>query len=331
MDQNIMLCVDDDRTVLSALRTVIGNHLGSAVTLELAESGQEALEISAELDKSGQEIGVVICDFIMPGMRGDELLVRLHQTNPRMVKIMLTGQSDLEGIKRAINEANLYRFLEKPFNNADLVLTAKSAMHAYRQGIELANRNAELERNNRDLEAIVRARTAELIEKNRQLEVLSVSDRLTGLYNRLRLDQVLEAEYKRSQRSGSTFAAILLDIDHFKSVNDTHGHQTGDQVLIAIAKLLKQGTREVDTIGRWGGEEFLVVCPDTDADGAMALAQKLRQLIANHYIPVVGQKTSSFGVALYKDDETIEALLARADKALYRSKENGRNRVECEA
>ena len=131
MNPNIVLCVDDDSTVLSALRIVLSKVLGSDVIVEIAAGGLEALTLCAELEAEGREVSVVISDFIMPLMRGDELLVRIHELYPHAVKIMLTGQSDLEGVKRAINEANLYRFLEKPFNNADLVLTVRSALRAY--------------------------------------------------------------------------------------------------------------------------------------------------------------------------------------------------------
>jgi diguanylate cyclase (GGDEF)-like protein len=328
MNKCVLLCVDDDKTVLSALRTLLSKSLGDDVTVEVAESGQEALEVHQELADAGQHIGVVISDFIMPSMRGDELLVRLHERHPRMVKIMLTGQSSLDGVKRTINEANLYRFIEKPFNNADLVLTARSAVLAYRQGLELEHRNAELLRINRDLEAIVAERTAELVEKNQQLSQLSVTDRLTGLSNRLKLDQTLEAEFQRSQRTGASLSVILTDVDHFKSVNDTHGHQTGDEVLVGIANLLKAGARQIDVVGRWGGEEFLLVCPDTDADSAKAVAERLRQAISTHAFPAVGQKTASFGVATLQAEDSITALIARADKALYQAKAAGRNRVE---
>jgi diguanylate cyclase (GGDEF)-like protein len=331
MASDIVLCVDDDTTVLSALRSILIKTLGTGHAVEVAESGQEAMELCHELKASSREISVVISDFIMPGMRGDELLVRLHEVSPRTIKIMLTGQSDLEGVKRTINEANLYRFLEKPFNNADLVLTVKSAMHVYRQGIALTERTEELERINKNLEAIVAERTGELIEKNKQLETLSISDRLTGLYNRLKLDQVLEEELARNKRGSSGFSVILLDVDHFKSVNDTFGHQVGDQVLIVIAKILKEGIREVDVVGRWGGEEFLIVCSETDQDGARVLAEKMRAAIAACAFPVVGTKTSSFGVAALRAQETVDALIARADSALYRAKDGGRNCVEVSA
>ncbi|MES2581253.1 MAG: GGDEF domain-containing protein [Pseudomonadota bacterium] len=174
-------------------------------------------------------------------------------------------------------------------------------------------------------------RTSELRDKNKELERLSVTDRLTGLFNRLRLDHVLADELHRSQRYTSCFSLVLLDIDHFKSVNDTHGHAVGDAVLVEVARRLGEGTREIDVVGRWGGEEFLVICPDTNFDGAMATAEKLRALIASQAFAVVGTKTSSFGVASFRNGDTVSAIMARADAALYRSKAHGRNRVEGEA
>ncbi|MBK7000616.1 MAG: response regulator [Rhodoferax sp.] len=144
MKQPIVLCVDDDATVLTSLETIFSKAMGSACVFEFAESGDEALEISSDLQKEGSELSVLISDFIMPGMRGDELLVRLHEKSPRTIKIMLTGQSDLQGVKRTINQANLYRFLEKPFNNADLVLTVRAAVQAYQQTREKAELAAEI-------------------------------------------------------------------------------------------------------------------------------------------------------------------------------------------
>lgn len=170
-------------------------------------------------------------------------------------------------------------------------------------------------------------RTQELREKNRELERLSVTDRLTGLYNRLRLDQVLAKEIHRSQRYPSCFAVVLLDIDHFKSVNDCYGHVVGDQVLIEIAGLLAAGTREVDVVGRWGGEEFLIICPETGSDGAMVVAEKLRASVADHNFATVGNKTSSFGVTAFRTNDTIASMMTRVDEALYRSKANGRKCV----
>ena len=329
MDQGgIILCVDDDSTVLNALRSVLSNHFGSEVEVEFAESGEEALEIVADLRAQGKEVGLIISDFMMPGLRGDELLVKLHEESPNTVKILLTGQSDLSGVKRAINDANLYRFLEKPFINDDIVLTIRGAIRSYFQERDLIRQNDELKRMNAELENIVQARTQELQEKNRELEVLSVTDRLTGLFNRRKLDEILDEELIRSRRYAINFSVILIDIDHFKNVNDTHGHGAGDNVLESMAHIMRENTREADSLARYGGEEFVMVCRHQGLAGTLATAEKLREAIAANRFPGVGQVTASFGAATCHEADDAASMLGRADTALYRAKAAGRNRVE---
>lgn len=323
-----ILCVDDDSTVLQALRSVLSTHLGPEVELEFAESGEEALEIVAELKAQGKELGLVISDFMMPGLRGDELLVRLHELSPNTVKILLTGQSDLTGVKRAINDANLYRFLEKPFLNEDIVLTVRSAVRAYSQERDLIRQNEVLRQMNAKLESTVAARTQELVEKNRELEILAVTDRLTGLFNRRKLDQVLEDEVVRRRRYGGGFSVVMVDLDHFKAVNDTYGHAVGDAVLEEVARLLRSRTREADALARLGGEEFVIVCLNSGLEGCTAMADNVREAIAGHTFAHGGRVTASFGVATCREDDTVATLLARADAALYRAKAAGRDRVE---
>jgi diguanylate cyclase (GGDEF)-like protein len=166
---------------------------------------------------------------------------------------------------------------------------------------------------------------------NKQLERLSITDRLTGLFNRVKLDVEFESELQRSMRFGQPFSIILIDIDHFKQVNDVHGHQIGDQILIDIAKILTVNTRETDTIGRWGGEEFLVICPQTDAAGVAKLAETLRRKMEQHVFPVIENKTASFGVTTYRPGYQQKDMVSRADAALYAAKRDGRNRVEVQA
>jgi len=167
-----------------------------------------------------------------------------------------------------------------------------------------------------------------LVEQNQELERLAVTDQLTGLHNRLRLDQALREERQRHSRHGASFGVLMVDVDHFKAVNDSYGHPVGDQVLIGIAGILQHNSREVDVVGRWGGEEFLVICRETGIDGAMALAEKLRQSVHAHVFEAVGRKSISIGVAVYRAAEGLTDILARADAALYRAKLGGRNRVE---
>jgi diguanylate cyclase (GGDEF)-like protein len=180
------------------------------------------------------------------------------------------------------------------------------------------------------LQELVRTRTAELQEKNRELEQLAVTDRLTGLYNRFKLDSALEIECARSERYGQPFSLLLLDLDKFKQVNDVHGHQAGDQVLVATAGVLTLHTRSVDLVGRWGGEEFLIIASGTPLARGCELAEKLRACIAAHPFPVVGSMSASFGVASFRVGDTPTSLVARADRALYRAKALGRNLVEQE-
>lgn len=156
---------------------------------------------------------------------------------------------------------------------------------------------------------------------------LSITDKLTQIYNRMKLDEALEQEVIRSKRSLQTFCTILVDIDHFKSVNDSNGHQMGDVVLIEVASLLKTEVRESDIVGRWGGEEFLIIATQTNREGGVKLAEKLRILIENHKFSCPEKITCSFGVASYQDGCTPSSLISRADEALYIAKRNGRNRV----
>lgn len=166
------------------------------------------------------------------------------------------------------------------------------------------------------------------ITDKKRVEKLSVTDSLTGLFNRFKIDETIANELSRSQRHGHPLSIVLFDIDHFKDVNDTYGHQVGDGVLIQIARLTQGILRANDTAGRWGGEEFVIICPDTDAAGATAVAEKLRIALGNHSFPTVGNKTASFGVAGAISNEAANDVILRADEALYRAKNNGRNRVE---
>ncbi|MBU1041631.1 MAG: diguanylate cyclase [Proteobacteria bacterium] len=189
---------------------------------------------------------------------------------------------------------------------------------------KVALRTEELAATNDMLEQAVR----ELDEKNHALEVMTRTDRLTGLSNRRRLEEALRTEVLRARRYGKPFSVILLDIDHFKDVNDLHGHQAGDNVLIAIAGLLSRTARETDIVGRYGGEEFLLVCPETEIQVVAALAERLRLEFTSTDFPLVGRVTSSFGVAEYTQGDEVGSLLERADQALYRAKNKGRNCVE---
>jgi diguanylate cyclase (GGDEF)-like protein len=153
-------------------------------------------------------------------------------------------------------------------------------------------------------------------------------DGLTNVYNRRHLDLTLRQAIEQTQRYGRSLAVLLLDVDCFKHINDAFGHDVGDQILIGITSVIRQELRTTDTFGRWGGEEFLVVAPETDLEQAQQLAERLREIIAQWVHERVGSVTASFGVSTYRLGDTVEAMVKRADDALYQAKLNGRNRVE---
>ncbi|WP_193181196.1 sensor domain-containing diguanylate cyclase [Nisaea sediminum] len=195
---------------------------------------------------------------------------------------------------------------------------------------ELRQHEIELMRSKAEIEAALEENqrlSRSLAEKVRELEVLAVTDPLTKLFNRSKLEEEMGREIDRAARYGTEFGVIMMDIDHFKQVNDVYGHQTGDRVLAEVAKVLKDCSRATDVVGRWGGEEFLVVCPETDLAGLTAKAERFRGALEEYEFPGVGQKTSSFGIAAWRPGDAAHDLLSRADAALYRAKESGRNRV----
>jgi len=156
---------------------------------------------------------------------------------------------------------------------------------------------------------------------------LTELDRLTQLYNRYKLDSVLKFEFERSRRSNSLFSIILFDIDDFKKVNDIYGHVVGDSVLKEFSEIIKSHVRQIDTPGRWGGEEFMIILPESSADGGEILAEKLRVQINAYNFTTVGHITASFGVAGFDANISDIELIARADESMYRAKKTGKNRV----
>ena len=166
-----------------------------------------------------------------------------------------------------------------------------------------------------------------LAEERRQLIIRAATDALTGIANRAELAETLDRECSRTQRHAVSLGVIMFDIDHFKAVNDTYGHPAGDAVLTTLTHLVTQHVRDLDTFGRFGGEEFLLIAPQTNADEAAGLAERLRADIEMHRFPAMGSLTCSFGVTAHIPGDTPESLVARADAALYAAKQTGRNRV----
>lgn len=198
---------------------------------------------------------------------------------------------------------------------------------AVTMAVSLGNRFTRMMKH---LEAEVSDRRAELIAANQQLSEAALIDPLTGIFNRRGFVAEAELEIKRVFRHGRSFCIVLADVDHFKSINDRLGHLCGDRVLTALATTLQGAMRGSDRLARWGGEEFILLLPETSIAGAAVVAEKLREQVAQTLIPYEGERvraTMTFGVVLFRRGESLDACIARADRALYQGKHDGRNRV----
>lgn len=193
----------------------------------------------------------------------------------------------------------------------------------------LKERNADLELMSELLETKVEQRTRQLKLANKELKALANNDPLTNTYNRHGLQQYVQAAFERYRRSQEPFSIVLIDYDHFKDINDNYGHDVGDIVLLTGADLIKSGIREQDKLARWGGEEFLILLPDTTLDGALAIGQKLKEIINAKPIgqPIGVTVSVTGGVAQVNHSDTFATLFKRADDALYKGKQEGRNRI----
>ncbi len=230
--------------------------------------------------------------------------------------------SDLEQVMGEVSEAiesKVYFFEHKPYR---VITKDKQLKWILDSTVVVRDKEGEIINFIGYLTDITELKNHELL-----LEKISRTDQLTQISNRMYLDETLQIQHYRYQRVGEECSIILLDIDYFKSVNDEYGHLIGDKILVEFASLLKASIRVGDSVGRWGGEEFLIVTPHTNLHQATILAEKLRVLINNNIFSIVKHKTASFGVSSLREGMSIELFIDEADRALYMAKESGRNRV----
>jgi len=169
---------------------------------------------------------------------------------------------------------------------------------------------------------------SERIKTEKQLQKLATLDSLTGIYNRYKTNEELDIEIGRVKRYHGNFGLLMIDIDHFKDINDTYGHDIGDYVLQEFASVISKHIRESDRFGRWGGEEFIIILPDSDRDSIIKFAKKLNREVESHKFKDIEKMTISLGCTIYKKEQTKEELLKNVDKALYKAKKDGRNTVK---
>ena len=303
-----VLLVDDEPTQ----RLITARLLKRAgYQVETAQNGKEALE---KLTNAAGQFQLLVTDWEMPEMDGVALCraVRTQHSAAYVYTILLTSRDAIEHLVAGL-QAGADDYLTKPVLEPELLAR-----------LNTGKRIVTLERS-------LRAAN----EENRRL---SVTDALTGAFNRRHLMEQVPIEIDRSARYGHPLSILMCDVDHFKKINDTYGHQAGDEVLKCVVALLRQKIRTVDWIARYGGEEFVIVLPETEFTNAVKVAETLRAALAEQVIEFENTKltvTASFGVTGWNTnvpaDGSVDAMVARCDACVYESKAGGRNRVSSQA
>jgi diguanylate cyclase (GGDEF)-like protein len=310
-----VLVADDDISIRSLIAEVLGDD-GFDVTT--AANGDEAWQ---QFEKGGHEI--VLTDIRMPLLDGLQLLQRIRTKAPMTRVLILTSFASIASSVQALKDG-AFDYLIKPFESLDAV------SHAVERAVE--NIESAREREAALVDSLIR-KNMELGQLNKVFHDLASRDGLTGLYNHRFIQNTLQLEFERAQTNGHPLSVIVLDVDHFKDYNDSHGHLMGDYVLKTLADLLQHNARDIDVVARWGGEEFVIVCPKCTPESAHALAARLCKTIAAY--PFEGRETQpkryvsvSAGVAAMTH-RTLDPseLIRAADAAVYEVKRNGRDGV----
>lgn len=310
--------MDDVPTNIKILRELLVGDF----ELFLATNGEMAIEVA-----ESKLPDLILMDVMMPVMDGIMACEILH-TRPATATIpviFITAKNDVEDMVKGF-EVGGVDYVTKPFNPAELNARVKTHLELKASREQLLRSRRQLEDANRQLED----RNDQLNQAIEQLNIAVMTDPLTGLHNRRYMTQAIEQEKLRFKRTERPFALIIADIDHFKVVNDTYGHECGDEVLKQVSRTILGLLREQDHVARWGGEEFLVMLPETGLKGAESVADKLRMAVAETVAkgPDGGVKvTMTFGVAEFSNMVSVDEIIKNADNALYQGKETGRNKV----
>ena len=302
-----ILIVDDHEDNVELLRARLDAR--GYATLS-ASDGQEALECVRRTPPD-----LILLDIMMPKVDGIEVARRV-KGDPTLPFIPIIMQTALDSTEQKVEglDAGADDYITKPINFAELEARVRSLLR-------IKALQEEVERQKSSLEQL-----------NERLLRISQTDGLTGLFNRRHIEEELEHMYQHSARLAEPLSVAMVDLDKFKSVNDTYGHQAGDEVLRQLAEILTKAIREIDRVGRYGGEEFMLLLPGTTAEEAVTFAERVRQAIEGHTFTFDGgslQRTGSFGVATFPHPrvKNCDALVRAADEALYVAKETGRNKV----
>ncbi len=283
-----VLFIDDEQNILSSIK----RQLRKLFDVHTALSGREAFLLIGR----GIEYAVIVCDIRMPVMDGIEFFEHLKEIAPNTARIALTGNADMDTAVESVNRGHVFRFLLKPCATSVMAAAINDGVIHYRY--------------------------------LRGLREKAMRDSLTGFFNHNTIFEKLDGEIERAQRYAHQLSILMLDIDFFKEVNDTYGHLEGDRVLVSISNLLRRTVRNTDIVGRYGGEEFLIIFPETDIQTAFITAERIRKGIEQlEFERIMRRITISGGVREYCG-ESMGELVKKADDLLYLAKRSGRNRIE---
>ncbi len=285
-----LLIVDDEPSTRDAIKRT----LRADFEIIEAASAKEALETLA----SDSNFSVVLTDEKMPNKSGTDLLAEVKILYPKIARVMISGQMHLEQMMAAINNAEVHRFILKPWENEMLRLQLQEALLYHHS-----------------------------LDEIRRLERLAITDPVTGLSNHRYFQEKIREELERASRHSRIFSLMMIDVDHFKKYNDNFGHPEGDKALALIAKLLKSAIRTTDSASRYGGEEFVIILPETDKPATLEVADRIQRDLET--LSIGGQITLSIGISGYPHNgSTCEEVINAADQALYRAKAKGRNTIQ---
>jgi len=315
-----ILIVDDTPADLRLLADMLAEQ---GYRVRTAPDGSLAL-------KSAQAIppDLILLDIKMPDMNGYEVCEQL-KADPRTHDIPIIFISVLDQTEDKVKAFTFggVDYITKPFQGEEVLVRVETHLTLHMLQHQLAAANVELQESNDRLKSEIEKR----IQAEAKLQELAITDSLTELYNRRYFFELAEQEINRTQRYQHDLAAMMIDLDHFKQINDQYGHLVGDYVLQTVARCLCESIRETDILGRYGGEEFVVLLPETSLSDGQEIAERLCQTVSANQI-ATGEHTlsitTSIGIAsLEEDDITIDILIDRADQALFTAKQAGRNQV----
>ncbi|MGL1903962.1 MAG: diguanylate cyclase [Fibrobacterales bacterium] len=306
-----VLVVDDEGGVRRSLQRILEFEDIAVYTASNAHEGLALL--------SYHEIGLVLSDYRMPGMDGIEFLHKVRDEYPMVTRVMLTAYSEQSMLTSLINQGSPFKIAVKPWDNNELVSFIREGLENYR--IELKNFESmdNLKKNKKNLHKMV----YRLFHENKALKEEVIHDKMTGLLNHEASIEQVGTELARAKRQGTKCTLAILDVDNFKAINDTFGHLVGDRVIMSVADSIRRQLRRCDSGGRYGGDEFLLLLPDTDLNGAQVLIQRILDDVSNFLPDDVTGVSLSYGLAESHVHSPID-LIAVADQEMYAHKASRR-------